>query len=50
MRDPAGCRIISHLEAGPGSAIIWLNIKEEVGIKWRVAVQVRVGSGRDAKG
>ena len=25
------CRIISHLEAGPGTAIMWLNIKEEVG-------------------
>ena len=25
------CRIISHLEAGPGSAIMWLNITEEVG-------------------
>ena len=25
------CRIISHLEAGPGTAIMWLNIKVEVG-------------------
>ena len=25
------CRIISHLEAGAGTAIMWLNIKEEVG-------------------
>ena len=25
------CRIISHLEAGPGTAIMWLNITEEVG-------------------